>query len=244
MGIVNHCRILHRDISEGNILVCREDGNIHGMLIDFDHAIDIDDKGVARYSEQTGTLPFMSVNNLEGNSNERTALDDWESMIYLLCWLGTFGWNSSNRLDLDDTENLAINQWDTGNTFAIARNKRVHMDTNRTFQMIVDEFNRNIDYIGPLQALVEMLRTELIDNHNDPKLRGSMRNKIAADNGSKGGDIFATVEDREQKIDPFKERVANWKGISERLLEVVTDGANDSRNLLQDHLQSTCVKTG
>ncbi|KAJ2537799.1 hypothetical protein GGF49_006223, partial [Coemansia sp. RSA 1853] len=83
MGILKHCHILHRDISEGNILVQRDDAGVHGMLIDFDHAIHLTKKGYAKRAERTGTRPFMSVNNLEDKPTKRTALDDWESIIYI-----------------------------------------------------------------------------------------------------------------------------------------------------------------
>ncbi|KAJ2124591.1 inducible alternative oxidase 2 [Coemansia sp. RSA 720] len=83
MGILKHCHILHRDISEANILVRRDSTGVHGMLIDFDHAVDITDDGYAKHAERTGTVPFMSVNNLENLQPKRTALDDWESIIYI-----------------------------------------------------------------------------------------------------------------------------------------------------------------
>ncbi|KAJ2136383.1 hypothetical protein IW136_003926, partial [Coemansia sp. RSA 678] len=84
MGILKHCQILHRDISEANILVRRDDTGVHGMVIDFDHAISITDDGYAKHAERTGTVPFMSVSNLENLQPKRTALDDWESIIYIL----------------------------------------------------------------------------------------------------------------------------------------------------------------
>ncbi|KAJ2544785.1 inducible alternative oxidase 2 [Coemansia sp. RSA 1853] len=86
MGILKHCHILHRDISEANILVRRDSTGVHGMLIDFDHAISITDDGYAKHAERTGTVPFMSVNNLEDKPTKRTALDDWESIIYIFIW--------------------------------------------------------------------------------------------------------------------------------------------------------------
>ncbi|PIA14240.1 hypothetical protein COEREDRAFT_47341, partial [Coemansia reversa NRRL 1564] len=35
-AILDHCSILHRDISPNNILVSRDNGTVRGMLIDFD----------------------------------------------------------------------------------------------------------------------------------------------------------------------------------------------------------------
>ncbi|KAJ1782849.1 hypothetical protein LPJ59_006712, partial [Coemansia sp. RSA 2399] len=87
--IYNRCKILHRDISTNNILFTGSGSSIKGMLIDFDHAICEDDKNAIRNFERTGTLPFMSINNLEGGETEHSLLDDWESLIYILCWVGT-----------------------------------------------------------------------------------------------------------------------------------------------------------
>ncbi|KAJ2357287.1 hypothetical protein IWW50_001922 [Coemansia erecta] len=75
-AILKHCRILHRDISEGNILVWHDDTGVHGMLVDFDYAIDINNKGYAKNSEGVGMLQFMSISNLENNTTKRIALDN------------------------------------------------------------------------------------------------------------------------------------------------------------------------
>ncbi|KAI8318785.1 hypothetical protein GQ54DRAFT_299889 [Martensiomyces pterosporus] len=75
------------------------DGTVHGALIDFDCAISV---GVDRKArpERTGTLPFMSVLNLEANWFEHTELDDWESLLYLVCWLATLGINKEDRISV------------------------------------------------------------------------------------------------------------------------------------------------
>ncbi|KAJ2641580.1 hypothetical protein GGH99_008893, partial [Coemansia sp. RSA 1285] len=97
--IYKRCGILHRDISTNNILFTGSGSRIKGMLIDFDHAFCEGDKNAVRRFERTGTLPFMSVNNLEGEIKMHTVLDDWESLLYILCWLGTYGWRNKSRGD-------------------------------------------------------------------------------------------------------------------------------------------------
>ncbi|KAJ1661723.1 hypothetical protein EV178_006449, partial [Coemansia sp. RSA 1646] len=67
------------------------------MLIDFDHAICEDDKNAVRRFERTGTLPFMSINNLEDGKLEHSLLDDWESLLYILCWVGTYDWKKKDE---------------------------------------------------------------------------------------------------------------------------------------------------
>ncbi|KAJ1764529.1 hypothetical protein LPJ74_006631, partial [Coemansia sp. RSA 1843] len=95
--IYQRCKILHRDISTNNILFSGSGSKIKGMLIDFDHAICEDDKDAVRHFERTGTLPFMSINNLEGGKLEHSLLDDWESLIYILCWVGTYDWKKKDE---------------------------------------------------------------------------------------------------------------------------------------------------
>ncbi|KAJ2515571.1 hypothetical protein H4217_005096 [Coemansia sp. RSA 1939] len=90
--IYQRCGILHRDISTNNILFSGSGSRVKGMLVDFDHAICKKDKDMVRNFERTGTLPFMSINNLEGGKIEHSLLDDWESLIYIICWIGTYGW--------------------------------------------------------------------------------------------------------------------------------------------------------
>ncbi|KAJ2620760.1 hypothetical protein GGI26_004748 [Coemansia sp. RSA 1358] len=87
------CKILHRDLPGNNILIVRDKNGIHGLLIDYDCAVDLEKPRRTTRPERTGTLPFMSVGNLEQLPIPRTPLDDWESLLYLVCWLGTFGIN-------------------------------------------------------------------------------------------------------------------------------------------------------
>ncbi|KAJ1763497.1 hypothetical protein LPJ74_006799, partial [Coemansia sp. RSA 1843] len=108
------------------------------MLIDFDCALRIDDTTdhEAR-SEMTGTFPFMSVNNLEASKVIRTELDDWESIIYVLCWLGTFGVNADDEEEHkrpdNDFDSLNIEKWRIGTDKAVANAKRNHMHSHDNF---------------------------------------------------------------------------------------------------------------
>ncbi|KAJ2436024.1 hypothetical protein IWW41_000506 [Coemansia sp. RSA 2522] len=116
-AISGRCQILHRDISTNNIIVCRNaNGSAHGTLIDFDFALDIEweRESPTRYA-RTGTLPFMSVNNLEQNENVRTQLDDWESLLSLVCYLGTFGINNEPEHKHTVDTNAHIYGWREGN---------------------------------------------------------------------------------------------------------------------------------
>ncbi|KAJ1973711.1 hypothetical protein H4R34_004983 [Dimargaris verticillata] len=97
--LYDDCGIFHRDISTSNIMVVRQNGRLQGMLIDYDNAIYLDAISTSERPERTGTLPFMSIGNLEGNDTPRTALDDWESLLYVICWLGTYGLGENERAE-------------------------------------------------------------------------------------------------------------------------------------------------
>ncbi|KAF8167277.1 hypothetical protein B0H34DRAFT_9169 [Crassisporium funariophilum] len=82
------CRVLHRDISVGNIILT----DVHeGLLIDWDLCIKLDgdnDKPVARRPTQTGTWQFISARLLSNPSGGHTYCDDRESAFHVLLWTG------------------------------------------------------------------------------------------------------------------------------------------------------------
>ncbi|KAJ2384004.1 hypothetical protein H4S02_005025, partial [Coemansia sp. RSA 2611] len=82
--ILQHAHILHRDISLNNILAVRRNGRLRGMLIDFDHGVDVAAPRNQQRPGNVGTGPFMSIANLEGLDVPRTPVDDWESLLSLL----------------------------------------------------------------------------------------------------------------------------------------------------------------
>ncbi|KAJ2089728.1 hypothetical protein IW138_003184 [Coemansia sp. RSA 986] len=106
-ALSDECTILHRDISENNILVVRDGSDVHGLLIDFDCALDRSAEKPPGRPERTGTLPFMSIGNLANSEIPRTMLDDWESLLYLVCWYD-FGKHDSNAGDSERLSELAI----------------------------------------------------------------------------------------------------------------------------------------
>ncbi|KAJ2856284.1 hypothetical protein FB639_006128, partial [Coemansia asiatica] len=72
-AIYEECRILHRDVSINNIMFCRTPGGgVAGLLIDFDHAMDEEHENDKPHDMRTGTMPYMSINNLENSSTKRT----------------------------------------------------------------------------------------------------------------------------------------------------------------------------
>ncbi|KAJ2008169.1 carbamoyl-phosphate synthase (glutamine-hydrolyzing) cpa2 [Coemansia thaxteri] len=142
-AIVSECKILHRDISDNNILAVRQpDGSVRGLLVDFDCALDLSKERIPMLGEKTGTLPFMSINNLSGSYVKRTSLDDWESMLYLLCFYGTMGIDKVTRRSSKELENLPIEQWKSHCAITISHSKYRFLDNSKAFmEEIVSNFN-------------------------------------------------------------------------------------------------------
>ncbi|KAJ1679593.1 hypothetical protein EV182_001729, partial [Spiromyces aspiralis] len=177
-AILRECGILHRDISISNILVVRpKSGHVRGMLIDFDCAVDTEvSEGEAR-TEMTNKPSFMSVLNLEDSPGERTALDDWESLLYVVCWLGTYGVNKHTRRKEDGgkPEKLIIREWRYGSFDEIASKKRIYLDTGAAFRSyILASFNPNMKHRTMLARLASDLRKTLVER-KEPGCRGSLK---------------------------------------------------------------------
>ncbi|KAJ1657240.1 hypothetical protein IWQ61_003325 [Dispira simplex] len=90
------CKLYHRDLSEGNVLVCEYDGDPYPLLIDFDHARLCSDVGNDNMRFGMGTVPFMSILNLAGYSNKLSIVDELESFLYLWVWKCTIGFTSAD----------------------------------------------------------------------------------------------------------------------------------------------------
>ncbi|KAJ1655890.1 hypothetical protein IWQ61_004444 [Dispira simplex] len=77
------CKLYHRDLSEGNVLVCECDGDPYPLFIDFDHARLCSDVGNDNMRFGRGTVPFMSMLNLAGYPSKLSIVDELESFLYL-----------------------------------------------------------------------------------------------------------------------------------------------------------------
>ncbi|KAJ2385379.1 hypothetical protein H4S02_004355 [Coemansia sp. RSA 2611] len=89
------CKIVHGNISDQAILLKETAGGIKGVLADFDYASPSGDS----VSESPELKAFQSIHSLEKPGAVRTRLDDWESILYLVCWLGTIGISREQRAE-------------------------------------------------------------------------------------------------------------------------------------------------
>ncbi|KAJ1726933.1 hypothetical protein LPJ72_006156, partial [Coemansia sp. Benny D160-2] len=207
------------------MLVCRDDDDdVHGMLIDFDHAINIDAKEQLIHAERTGTLQFMSVNNLAKSHPQQTALDDWESMLYILCWAGTYGWSSQTRRD--NTGRLRqptqLKSWYIGSSHEeLAEAKRNILHNEDAFSQVIMQFNYGLQDIMVLIKLVMQLRRVLIETYDDDR-RGAIEKKGFRLNPETNEPEYVIVSD------PFEKRSAMWEELSPLLLQTLEESAQQA----------------
>ncbi|KAJ2349198.1 hypothetical protein GGH92_002601 [Coemansia sp. RSA 2673] len=231
-AFVNDCNILHRDISDNNILVVRSEGIARGMLIDFDYAIDLEQKERGNLHKVTGTLPYMSINNLSESDVERTSLDDWESMLCLICWFATLGTISGNYLDDAELARLPIRRWRHDSTNGMITAKMSAFSSPESFMStIANHFKPegdNGEESDLLKNLAFVLREYLFQNpdltldfhgtfekrkHVEPERR-ELPNKKEL----KAYELYYILSKIFPMVNPFKERAEKWKEISKQLL--------------------------
>ncbi|KAJ1968417.1 hypothetical protein H4R34_006270, partial [Dimargaris verticillata] len=215
----DNCQIFHRDISYNNIMVRWQDGAPKGMLVDLDHGILRDAITMPGQPVRTGTLPFMSIGNLEGNDTDRTALDDWESLLYVLCWAGTYGFGRStaNQSQQPPVPQSGLHRWLLGTMEKVAREKRATMSNVDTFANITDGF-QNLPGVMLLQDLAVDLHAALFRHPVCPgavliRCPSRRRRNLTANSG--------------EYYDPLKARVEYEKEIVANCHRVLQDACNE-----------------
>ncbi|KAJ1925839.1 hypothetical protein LPJ71_000029 [Coemansia sp. S17] len=230
-AFVDDCNILHRDISDNNILVVRSEGIARGMLIDFDCAIDLEQKERDNLHKVTGTLPYMSINNLSESDVERTSLDDWESMLCLICWFATRGAISGKRREYEELVRLPIRRWRQGSTNDMITAKESAFYSPELFRDFIVRYFKMEGDKGEesdlLKSLAFVLREYLFQNpdltldfhgtykkrkHVEPARRELSIEELETD------ELDSLLNKIFPMVNPFKERAEKWKEISKQLL--------------------------
>ncbi|KJZ69932.1 hypothetical protein HIM_10688 [Hirsutella minnesotensis 3608] len=140
--------ILHRDISENNIIITDRKMTGHmGMLIDLDLAKELG-SGRSGARCRTGTMEFMAIEVLQGISH--TYRHDLESFFYVLLWLCCRrGWEFLRKQKEQPTPSL-LTKWYSGSYREIAGAKRGYMHIDG-FEDILEEFPQpQFDCVKPL----------------------------------------------------------------------------------------------
>ncbi|OTA54014.1 hypothetical protein K449DRAFT_389540 [Hypoxylon sp. EC38] len=148
-------KILHQDISSGNIIILDEQdgGKPKGILIDLDSAIELSEE-LEMDSGITGTRPFMAIGVLKGESH--TYRHDLESFLYVFLWTII-----TNRAD-NPTEASKLRQWSNGDWDELAARKTLDM-TQDGFQRIMEEFTSAFYGLKPLAERLRQILFPLQD---------------------------------------------------------------------------------
>ncbi|KAJ2838543.1 hypothetical protein FBU31_000897 [Coemansia sp. 'formosensis'] len=151
------CKIVHGNISDQAIFIQKTTCGVKGVLGESDHVSYAGD-GIVETREH---MLFQSIRSLDHPGAARTRLDDWESILYLVCWLGTFGINPAERKEyaakyaagcaVGRKPCLHIFDWNMGSAIQISRSKRSCMDSTIHFHSNVLYYMRP----GPLRQLAE-----------------------------------------------------------------------------------------
>ncbi|KAM4067749.1 hypothetical protein HRG_009852 [Hirsutella rhossiliensis] len=143
--------ILHRDISENNIILTDPDtaDGCKGVLIDLDLAKE-EGTGPSGARHRTGTMEFMAIEVLLEISH--TYRHDLESFFYVLIWqCARRGWGLLGKAKQQAGESMLMD-WYTGSYKKIANTKLGHMDAGKGkgLDLILREFPPAFDCVKPL----------------------------------------------------------------------------------------------
>ena len=131
--------ILHRDISENNIIITnpKQANGFTGMLIDADLA-KIVGGGRTGARHQRGTMEFMAIEVLRKVAH--TYRHDLESFFYVLLWIcARRAWEREFGCKLVDRPiESMLRNWYTGSYKEIARSKQYDMGVDGFEELLTD----------------------------------------------------------------------------------------------------------
>ncbi|KAI9785550.1 MAG: hypothetical protein M1839_009291 [Geoglossum umbratile] len=151
-GIKGHeslldAKILHRDISIGNVMLTIAEDD--GFLIDLDLAIKIDRENASGVPSKTGTKVFMAIGALYGE--DHNFMHDLESFFWVLFWACIHCTGSGGQRRVSKFQ-----AWNFESTENLAKIKKGSIDEE-------DKFNKEVDenftaYCTPLIPCIKELR--------------------------------------------------------------------------------------
>ncbi|KAF8215492.1 hypothetical protein K438DRAFT_1660184 [Mycena galopus ATCC 62051] len=80
-------KTIHRDVSVSNLMFHEVDGNVYGVLNDFDLALCLNDETPSTSKQRTGTKPYMAIDLLVPDPPYHLYRHDLESFLYVLVFL-------------------------------------------------------------------------------------------------------------------------------------------------------------
>ncbi|MCJ1469209.1 hypothetical protein MMC07_007842 [Pseudocyphellaria aurata] len=145
-SLLGKANILHRDISENNIIITEPEtaGGFCGMLIDLDLAIVDGERTGAQH--MTGTMEFMAIDVLRGVEVEHTYRHDLESFFYVLLWIcARRAWEMEIYCKRNDRPiDSELGDW-YGDKCEKVANKKLNSTHTESFERILMEFAPALD---------------------------------------------------------------------------------------------------
>ncbi|KAH9205216.1 hypothetical protein DL95DRAFT_528943 [Leptodontidium sp. 2 PMI_412] len=181
-SLLENGKILHRDISENNIIITDHtaEGDPKGRLIDLDLAKELDSMPSGA-SHRTGTMQFMAIEVLQGKGHSYR--HDLESFFYVFIWMCIrYGheeagdrWEGagakSYKRRVRPAKTSILRGWYTGTYAEIANIKRGHMVG---FEDVTSEFAPQ--FCG-LKDLAEELRNTLFRSRDLAPFTGTYKDR-------------------------------------------------------------------
>ncbi|RXW18220.1 hypothetical protein EST38_g7637 [Candolleomyces aberdarensis] len=153
-------KLLHRDLSEGNLMILRKDGKVKGVLNDWDMASPVDDNGLVISSAAdhcTGTRPFMAMDLLLKPDAPHFYRHDAESFIYVLLW-ATIHYDIENQRVMPPNRHLT--PWLSDDDGANHNHKNAFLLSDHTAKSIFDQVRPEFqgvleEWTKPLHLMVK-----------------------------------------------------------------------------------------
>ncbi|KAH7111103.1 hypothetical protein B0J11DRAFT_598982 [Dendryphion nanum] len=174
-------KILHRDISVGNVMLTAAEND--GFLIDLDLAIKIDRENASGAPSKTGTKVFMAIGALYGE--EHNFMHDLESFFWVLFWTCIHCPGPGGRRRVSKFE-----AWNFETTENLAKIKAGSV-------LEEDKFSKEVDdsctaYCSPLVSCLKELRKIVFPDgkrwmSNDRRLYARMRSVLLEAKETLGG---------------------------------------------------------
>ncbi|KAJ2936309.1 hypothetical protein H1R20_g782, partial [Candolleomyces eurysporus] len=156
-------KLLHRDLSEGNLMVLRKDGKVKGVLNDWDMASPVDDNGLVISTAAdhcTGTRPFIAIDLLLKPDAPHYYRHDAESFVYILVW-GAIHYDLENQIRMPP--NPHVRYWLSDDDIINHNHKTSFLMSDHLaetiFAQVRPEFHGVLEeWIKPLRLMLKQAR--------------------------------------------------------------------------------------
>ena len=125
-----NAKILHRDVSIGNVMLTEPEDD--GFLIDLDLAVKIDREKASGAPGKTGTKVFMAIGALYGE--EHSFMHDLESFFWVLFWI-CIHWNGTGQ----ERSKTEYESWNFKDMKELAEIKKGKVDEEDKFDKEVND---------------------------------------------------------------------------------------------------------